>query len=125
MRKVTEDAANDLESRYAEFALPSSVEKPRPVKTGEGLSAPWNHSAFHRLIHTHTPTVLKFDCDSVFIHNCKLFFGEFDWASCSPPSFSTSSPSISPPLSFEKAVSTLGYTVCTSSNHGDCLIAQC
>lgn len=52
------------------------------------LSALWNHSAFHCLQHTHTSTEFKFDCDSLFIHNCKLFFGECGGASYSPPSLS-------------------------------------
>lgn len=79
------------------------------------LSALWNHSAFHGLQytqaheHTRTSTAFKFDCDSVFIHNCKLFFGEFGGASYSPPSFS---PSIFPQSCLHHSPSQARLYVC-------------
>lgn len=99
---------NDSESRYPVFTLANSKEKPlscynaggnrklnsRQLKCSlESLSIPL--SSTHTC--THTSTELKFDCDSVFIHNCKLFFGEFGGASYSPPrSFPTLVPIFSP-----------------------------
>lgn len=121
MRKVTKDAANDSERRYTAFRpgerrrkAPVLLKHGRELKCSlESLSIPPSH--------THTSMVFKFDSDSVFIHNCKLSFGEFDWASYSPPPLKTPLPIF--PLFLSAKLSSHLY-MCTSSNHSDWVTAN-
>lgn len=91
---------NDSESRYLVFALGGKAPL-LLLKHGwelKGVNSRLLSCSLESLSialhHTYTRRQIL-DCDSVFIHNCKLFFWEFGKALCSPPSLSAQTPPFS------------------------------